>query len=169
MNALEKTVAIIGKAASWLTLAMVLLTVAIVIMRYGFNLGWIWLQESVTYMHAMVFMLAAGWTLQQDGHVRVDIFYRSGSAKHKAWVNIAGILLFLLPICIFLLVIGWEYVWSSWKLLEQSREAGGLPTVYLLKTLILLMPGLLLLQAIPWFLRCVRTVRSSTEAPTASS
>jgi TRAP-type mannitol/chloroaromatic compound transport system permease small subunit len=169
MKILEKTVAIIGKAVSWLTLAMVLLTVAIVIMRYGFNLGWIWLQESVTYMHAMVFMLAAGWTLQLDGHVRVDIFYRSRSAKHKAWVNIAGTLLFLLPICIFLLVIGWEYVWSSWKLQEQSREAGGLPAVYLLKTLILLMPGLLVLQAIPWLLQCVRTVRSNTEESAASS
>lgn len=169
MKVLEKIVALSGKAVSWLTLVMVLLTVAIVIMRYGFDLGWIWLQESVTYMHAMVFMIAAAWTLQQDGHVRVDIFYRSRSSRHKAWVNLCGIILFLLPTCLFLLIVGWEYVLSSWKLQEQSREAGGLPAVYLLKTMILLMPGLLLLQAIPWLFRSVQTVRGKDGGSARSS
>ena len=147
MDLIRNFIAYSGKAVAWLTLAMVVLTVGIVILRYGLNLGWIWLQESVTYLHGMVFMLAAAWTLQDDGHVRVDIFYRDRPARHKALVNLLGMMLFLIPFCIFMLVIGWEYVFSSWRLLEGSREAGGLPLVYILKSLILLMPAMLLLQA----------------------
>jgi TRAP-type mannitol/chloroaromatic compound transport system permease small subunit len=157
---LEKLVAITGRAVAWLTLAMVLLTFAVVILRYGFDLGWIWLQELVTYMHAMVFMLVAAWTLQEDGHVRVDIFYRDRSHRQRALVNLAGTVLFLMPLCVFLLVIGWEYVFSSWSLMEKSREAGGLPLVYLLKSLILLLPALLLMQAVPGLLRALKVLKS---------
>jgi len=156
----EKIVSITGKAVSWLILVMVLATFAIVILRYGFNLGWIWLQEAVTYMHAMVFMLAAAWTLQMDGHVRVDIFYRRSSVRRQAWVNLVGSVFFLVPVCVFLLIIGWDYVFFSWTLLEKSREAGGLPAVYLLKSLILLLPFSLLMQAIPAMVRFYRTIRS---------
>jgi TRAP-type mannitol/chloroaromatic compound transport system permease small subunit len=159
MEMLEKIVATTGRVVAWLTLAMVVLTFVIVVLRYGFDLGWIWLQESVTYMHAMVFMLAAAWTLQDDGHVRVDIFYRDRSHRHKALVNLAGTLVLLVPLCVFLLLIGWEYVFSSWKLLEKSREAGGLPLVYLLKSLILLLPALLLMQALPGLSRSVAVLR----------
>jgi TRAP-type mannitol/chloroaromatic compound transport system permease small subunit len=169
LNKLEKIVSFTGKATAWLTLVMVLLTVAIVALRYGFNLGWIWLQESVTFMHAMVFMLATAWTLQQDGHVRVDIFYRNRSARYKAWVNLAGSVVFLLPVCIFLLLIGWDYVYSSWQLLESSREAGGLPGVYLLKSLILLMPAMLIIQTIPWAIRSIQTIRSKVEGSSATA
>jgi TRAP-type mannitol/chloroaromatic compound transport system permease small subunit len=148
MKPINRLIAATGKATAWLTLVMVVLTVGIVIMRYGLNLGWIWLQESVTYLHAAVFMLASAWTLQDDGHVRVDIFYRDRPVWHKALVNLLGMLLFLIPFCVFLLVIGWDYVFASWRLLEGSREAGGLPLVYILKSLILLMPALLFLQAL---------------------
>ena len=167
MDTLNKLITLSGKAVAWLILAMVLLTFAIVILRYGFNQGWIWLQESVTYLHAIVFMIAAAWTLQLDGHVRVDIFYRDRSRKHQALINIAGTVFFLLPFCIFMLIIGWEYVYASWKLLEGSREAGGLPLVYLLKSLILLLPGLLLLQAISGLVQCVDELRGrAAGAPT---
>ncbi len=159
MDTLNKLIALSGKAVAWLILAMVLLTFAIVILRYGFNLGWIWLQESVTYLHATVFMIAAAWTLQLDGHVRVDIFYRDRSRKHQALINIAGSIFFLLPFCVFMLIIGWEYVYASWHLFEGSREAGGLPLVYLLKSLILLLPGLLLLQTLSGLARCIDEVR----------
>ncbi len=127
---------------------MVLLTFTIVILRYGFNLGWIWLQESLTYLHVMVFSIAAAWTLQQDGHVRVDIFYTNMTQKNRALVDLLGSLVFLVPCCIFILIIAWPYVANSWKLLESSREAGGLPLVFLLKSLILVMPALLLGQAV---------------------
>lgn len=149
----------IGRAASWLTLLMVLLTFGIVVLRYGMNQGWIWLQESVTYLHALVFMTAAAWTFQTDDHVRVDIFYRGRSPRHKAWVNLLGTLVFLAPFSIFLMVIGWDYVAASWATREGSREAGGLPLVYLLKSLILVMPALLLIQSYSVVRTCISTLR----------
>ncbi len=169
MQGLRKFIGVFGKAIAWLTLAMVVLTFAIVIMRYGLNLGWIWLQESVTYLHAMVFMLAAAWTLQEGGHVRVDIFYRDRPARHRALVDLLGTLLFLLPFCLFLLIIGWEYVFASWRLLEGSREAGGLPLVYLLKTLILLLPATMLLQAICGMDEAIRVLLGPREEVSADS
>lgn len=164
MNGLEAAVARLGRGVAWLTVLMVALTFCIVVLRYGFSQGWIWMQESVTYLHATVFMVAAAWTLQDDGHVRVDIFYRDASGRYRALVNLAGTLLLLAPFCVFLLLIGWEYVFSSWKLLEGSREAGGLPLVYLLKTLILVLPGLLLLQAIPLAARSWQALRATGSA-----
>jgi len=158
---LEAPIAAIGKAVSWFTLVMVVLTFFIVLLRYGFNLGWIGLQESVIYFHASVFMLAAAWTLQNDGHVRVDIFYREAGPAHKALVNLAGCVFFLLPFCLYLLIVGWDYVAASWRLLEGSREAGGVPLVYLLKSLILVFPLLLLVQAICMLRQSVRILRTS--------
>jgi TRAP-type mannitol/chloroaromatic compound transport system permease small subunit len=144
---LRKTIALCGQAVAWLTLLMVLLSFAIVVLRYGFNLGWIWLQESVTYLHVTVFTVVTAWALAQDGHVRVDIFYARMSAEKRALVNLAGTLLFLVPFCVFILVTAWPYVSNSWKILETSREAGGLPLVFLLKSLLLIMPVMLLGQA----------------------
>ena len=138
----------IGQAIAWLTLAMVLVTVVVVIFRYAFSLGWIWLQESVTWMHALVFMLAAAYTLSRDEHVRVDIFYRDMSPKGKALVNIGGILLLLLPTTIFIFASSLEYVGRSWSIGETSREAGGLPALYLLKTVIPVTALLLSLQGL---------------------
>lgn len=146
-SALRNVIALCGKSVAWLTVVMVLLTFTIVVLRYGFNLGWIWLQETVTYLHVMVFTVVAAWTLQQDGHVRVDIFYAEMPKKKRALVDLLGSLVFLIPFCIFVLVIAWPYVANSWKLLEGSREAGGLPLVFLLKSLILVLPALLLGQA----------------------
>ena len=137
----------IGKCVSWLILLMVGMTFSIVVLRYGFNMGWIWLQESVSYLHATVFMLAIAWTWQLDEHVRVDIFYRGRSDRYKARVNLLGTILFVIPFCLYLIMMGWDYVAASWSLKEGSREAGGLPLVYLLKTLVLALPVLVLLQA----------------------
>lgn len=160
----QRVVAAVGKAVSWLTLVMVLLMFLVVVMRYGFNLGWIWLQESVTYLHASVFMLVAAWALQDDAHVRVDIFYRESSPPRKAVVNLLGTLLLLVPFCLFLLIIAWEYVAASWRLLESSLEAGGVPAVYLLKSLILLLPALLLVQAVTGIERDIRLLRDPRRA-----
>ena len=137
----------IGRSVAWLTLVMVALTFGIVVLRYGFNLGWIGLQESVTYLHATVFMVAVAWAFQTDDHVRVDIIYRDKSCRYKNWVNLFGTLFFLIPFSLFLILIGWDYVTASWATMESSREAGGLPLVFLLKSLILVMPVLLLLQS----------------------
>lgn len=158
-NRLAQFIAITGKAAAWLTLLMVLLTFLIVALRYGFNLGWIWLQESVTYLHAVVFIMAAAWALQTDDHVRVDIYYRDRSPRQKAVVNLLGTLVFLLPFCVFVLFISWNYVAVSWAGQEGSREAGGLAFVYLQKSLILVLPGLLLLQAVVTVRSSIHTLR----------
>lgn len=144
---------------AWLTLLMVLSSFIVVVLRHGFSLGWIWMQESVTYLHATVFMIAAAWALQTDDHVRVDIFYRQRTPAQKAWINIAGTLLFLVPFCVFLLVESWDYVATAWSYRESSREASGLPWVYLLKTLILVLPALLLVQAGNGLFRDIRTLR----------
>jgi TRAP-type mannitol/chloroaromatic compound transport system permease small subunit len=151
-----------GRAVAWLALVMTLLTFLVVLLRYGFNQGWIWMQESVTYLHAAVFMVAAAWALQTDDHVRVDIFYRGRSSRYRNVVNLAGSLLFLMPFSVFLLVIGWDYVAASWAVRESSSEPGGLPLVWLLKTLVLVLPALLLLQAGVTVRQCVSELRRSS-------
>ena len=161
---LRNVIAWCGKGAAWLTLAMVLLTFTIVILRYGFNLGWIWLQESLTYLHVTVFMVVTAWALQDEGHVRVDIFYTRMSPRKRALVDLLGTLLFLVPFCIYILVTAWPYVSNSWALLEGSREAGGLPLVYLLKSLILIMPALMLGQALDNTIDAWTTLRSEQPA-----
>ena len=159
MQPIDRFIAAMGRTCSWLNLAVVILIFVIVVFRYVFNLGWIWLQEGVTYMHAAVFMLGAAWTLSLDGHVRVDIFYRDMSVRRKALVNVIGALLFLLPFCLYCLWISFEYVLASWQLLEGSREAGGMPGVYLFKTLIPLMALLLLAQGLLMLVRQYRLLK----------
>jgi TRAP-type mannitol/chloroaromatic compound transport system permease small subunit len=143
----------VGRAVSWLTLLMVVVTFLVVVLRYVFDLGWIAMQESVTYMHALVFMLGAAFTLKHHGHVRVDILYRRFGERGRAWVDLFGGAFLLLPMCLFVAWVGWDYVAASWSVREGSREAGGLPGVYLLKTLIVVMPCLLALQALAGMLR----------------
>jgi TRAP-type mannitol/chloroaromatic compound transport system permease small subunit len=137
-----------GRIIAWLTLAMVALTCAIVLMRYFFETGSIALQEAVTYLHAVVFLAGAAFTLKRKGHVSVDIFYQNFSPRTQAVIEILGALFFLLPVCLLILIFSWDYVASSWAINESSREAGGLPWLYLLKTLLLLMPATIMLQGL---------------------
>lgn len=146
-DAIERFIEWCGRAVSWLTLFMVITTFVVVVLRYLFDTGWIALQESITYMHAAVFLIGAAYTLQQDGHVRVDIFYSRFGEQARAWVDLCGALFMLIPFMFFIGWMSWEYVISSWNVLEGSREAGGLPGVFLLKSLILVMTALLMLQA----------------------
>lgn len=150
-----------GRAAAWLTLLMVLVTVSIVIWRYVFGAGAIWLQESLTWMHGAVFMLGAAYTLQGDGHVRVDIFYREMSERRKAWVNLLGVLLFLFPLCGLFFYESFNYVAASWRFAEISRNAGGLPypAVPLLKSILLVMPACVSLQGLSMLLNSIQTLR----------
>lgn len=139
---------LLGQACAWLTLFLVAATALVVVLRYGFGIGAIALQELVMYAHALVFMGAAAWTLQREGHVRVDIFYQKFSARRKALVDGLGHLFFLLPVCLFLAWNSWDYVASSWATGEVSNEADGLQFVYLQKTIILVLVVSLILQAI---------------------
>jgi len=160
---LDRISATLGRASAWLTLLMVIVTFVVVVMRYVFDAGLIWLQESVVWMHAFVFMIGAAYTLQQEEHVRVDIFYRSMTPKRRAWVDLIGVLLFLLPLCMYLAWASVDYVALSWQLREASRESGGMPypLVPLLKSTLIVMPLLLGLQGISLLLRCLRTLRPS--------
>ena len=160
-NLLDRFSAATGKAASWLTLCMVLVTFVVVVMRYVFDAGFIWIQESVVWMHAVVFMLGAAYTLQEEEHVRVDVFYRDMSARRRAWVDLLGVLVFLLPLCAFLASKSVDFVIQSWKIGETSREPGGLPYPFipLQKSVILLMPVAVALQGLSLFLKSLRTLR----------
>ena len=150
-----------GRTVSWLTLLMVITTFIVVVLRYVFDIGWIGLQESITYLHAMVFLVGAAWAMQQQAHVRVDIFYSRFSIKTRAWVDLLGSLFFLLPVMIFIAWISWEYVSDSWAVLEGSREAGGLPGVYLLKSLILVLALMLILQALVQISRSLQLIKGT--------
>lgn len=140
---------------SWFTLFMVLLTFLIVVLRYGFNLGWIAMQESVMYLHGMVFLLGAAHTLRANEHVRVDIFYRRFSPNRQAKVDILGSLFLLMPVNIFIFLVSFDYVVRAWVVMEASQEAGGIPAVFLLKSLILLFSFTMLLQGIAEVIRNV--------------
>ena len=146
----------IGRVAAWLILPMVILTTIIVVLRYGFNFGRIYLQEAVMYMHAALFMLTTAWVLHQDKHVRIDLFYRGRSHLHHAWVNLLGALFLLLPTACALLWLSLDYTKLSWTLLEVSRERDGIPFIYLLKTIIPVTAGLLILQGISAFCHHLR-------------
>ena len=114
-----------GKLAAWLCLLMALATGLVVVLRYGFNLGSQALQESVSYLHAAVFMLGAAYTLQRDAHVRVDIFYRHWSPRTRAWIDCIGSIVLLAPMCVFMFWVSWTYVLNSWAIRESSADPGG--------------------------------------------
>jgi len=161
-NLLDRINTRVGLAVSWLTLFMVIVTFVVVVMRYVFDAGLIWVQESVVWMHAAVFMLGAAYTLRDEEHVRVDVFYRTMSARRKAWVDLIGVVIFLLPLCLSLAWNSFDFVVQSWRLGEASRESGGLPYPFvpMLKSILLLMPVTVVLQGLSLFLKSLQTLRS---------
>ena len=150
-----------GKLVGWLTLLMVIVTCIIVVMRYMFDAGLIWLQESVIWMHGTVFMLGAAYTLLHEDHVRVDVFYRTMSERRRAWVDLIGVVIFLLPFCMLLAVRAYDFAAFSWSIHEASRESGGLPypLVSILKSVLVVMPIAVGLQGISLLLRSVAKIR----------
>ncbi len=154
----------IGISLAWLTLAMVIVTFVVVVLRYVFDFGSIALQESVNYMHATVFMLGTAYTLKHRAHVRVDIFYTRLSVKRKAIIDLLGNILFLLPVCGFILFVSFDYVLSSWSIKESSLETGGLSFVFLLKTIIPIMALLLIIQAIADSLKQIEKLLSASRS-----
>jgi TRAP-type mannitol/chloroaromatic compound transport system permease small subunit len=147
---IDRLTSALGRAAAWLALVVVLLQFALVVARYLFGLGSVWLTETVIYAHAALFMLAAAWTLQVGGHVRVDIFYADASAHTKALIDLVGALFLLLPFMVVLI----------WSILEHSQEASGLPVVFVLKTLIPLFALLMALQGIAQAIRAAALLRT---------
>lgn len=150
-----------GRLLAWLTLLMMFLMCLVVLLRYGFDLGSVFLQESVTYLHATIFLLGAAYTLKHGGHVRVDIFYRQYSARTRAWINSLGGIVFLLPVCAYIFLMSIDFVTQSWQIREVSTEPGGIPGVFLLKTLIPLFALNLALQAVAEILRSAAILMES--------
>ena len=162
MNNLQRIVDVIdilndriGRSVAWLTIMMVIVTFMVVIARYLFSINSIALQESVMYMHGSVFMLGIAFTLKERGHVRVDVLYERFNERTRALVNMFGAILFLLPVNAFIFWVSLDYVNFSWSLSESSAQPGGLPGVFLLKTLIPVMAGLVTLQGIAEFLKAL--------------
>jgi len=151
----------IGRAASWCALAIVLIGFAVVLIRYVLGLGSIWLQESILYFHAALFLLASAWTLQEGGHVRVDVLYADASPRTRAWIDLLGALLLLLPFALAIICFSLSYVVRSWAILERSRESSGLPLVFLLKTLIPVFALLLALQGVAQAVRALAVLRGA--------
>jgi TRAP-type mannitol/chloroaromatic compound transport system permease small subunit len=135
---IDRLTTAIGRAVAWLVLVVVLLQFGLVLARYAFGLGSIWLTETVIYAHATLFMLAAAWTLRAGGHVRVDVFYAEATPRTKAIIDLAGSVVLLLPFALVLVWLSVPYAARSWAILERSQETSGLPLVFVLKTLALL-------------------------------
>lgn len=152
---IDRLNAAIGRSVAWLCLFVVVVQFTVVVLRYVFGLGSIWLSESIIYGHATLFMLAAAWTLHEGGHVRVDVVFAELGPRKKALIDLGGSLLLLLP---FMLVLGWfalPYVARSWSILETSPETSGIPAVFLLKTLIPLFALLMAMQGVAQAIRAL--------------
>ncbi|MAV08346.1 MAG: C4-dicarboxylate ABC transporter permease [Gammaproteobacteria bacterium] len=158
----------VGQVISWLTLLLVILVMTVVISRYLLGVGSIAIQESVSYVHAIIFMLGLAFTLLRGGHVRVDIFYREFSPRRKAIVDLIGAAVFLLPFCGLILFGSWDYVMASWSIRETSSETGGIAAVYLLKTLMIIMPITLGLQGVGQMIESV-LVLTKTDTKTGGA
>ena len=126
----------VGIAVAWLTVLMVINVFVVVVLRYVFSIGFVWLQELYVWSHAAVFLLGAGYTLLHEGHVRIDVIYRKSSIRYKAIVNLLGIMIFAIPLLYLILEKSWPLIIRSWENLERSAEAGGMPGVFILKSLI---------------------------------
>jgi len=162
---IDRLTTAVGRAVAWLVLVVVLLEFALVIARYLFGLGSIWLSETVIYAHATLFMLAAAWTLAAGGHVRVDVFYAEASLRAKAAIDLVGSVLLLLPFALALIWLSAPYAARSWAILERSQEASGLPLVFLLKTLIPLFALMMALQGVAQGIRAMLALRPPPVTP----
>ena len=148
-----------GKICSWFVALMVLVTCLVVVMRYGLDMGAVFLQDVVLYLHGGLFLLGAAFALKRGAHVRVDIFYRNFSNSKKALVDLLGNLIFLQPICWTILLYSWGYVEFSWRIMEVSPEPDGLPFVYVQKSLLIVVAILLALQSISEILKSLLIIK----------
>ena len=161
VNFFEKSNKVIGEYISWFIIFMVIIQLIIVMARYIFGIGFLKLQELLIYLHGLSFTLAAGYTLLNDEHVRVDLIYRASSDMYKSMVNILGSLFFLIPFCLITYSTSLPYVKRSWKIFEGSPETSGLNAVYLLKTALIIFPLLLLIQAVSIIYRNIKKIIES--------
>lgn len=148
----------IGRATAWLALAMVLVQVVVVVMRYVFGLSVLMMQESIWYMHSIIFLVAAGYTLLHNGHVRVDIFYGNVDERKKAMIDLFGVVVILLPVCVMVWWVSWPYVAAAWAVREGSVEVSGIQAVYLLKTCMLVFAASVGIQGVSLGIKSALTI-----------
>ncbi len=152
-NVIDRLNETVGRCVSWLVLLMVCIAVAVVVLRYVFDIGFVWMQELYVWLHGVLFTVGAGYTLLHDKHVRVDVLYAERSEKYRRIINICGTVFLLLPM---LAVISWSsfpYVMKSWQSFESSYQVGGMKGVFVIKTMLLVFCVLLGLQAVSVLIR----------------
>lgn len=157
---IDKASETIGRLTGWVALALVLVQALVVLLRYVFGLGFTWMQESILYFHAMLFLLGGGYCLLHDGHVRVDVLLERLPVRQRALVNALAALFLIFPFCLLIGFYSWDYVLASWSILEGSRQSGGLPLVFILKSLIFAFVILLGLQGLSLLLKSHRIWRA---------
>ena len=161
MNFLKSINESVGKNISWIIIIMVVVQIIIVLARYVFGIGFIKLQELMIYMHGMLFTLASGYTLLHDEHVRVDVIYRESSLLNKSYINFFGSIFLLFPFIYILIKTSLPYVQRSWRILEGSPVTSGLNAIYILKTVLIIFPLLLLIQAIVLLIDSIKIIRKN--------
>lgn len=163
IRAVDRMNGVIGRWLSWFVLGSVVICAATTVLRYVFNVGFVWTQELYVALFGLNFMLAAGDTYRRDQHVRVDIWYNKRSARGKAWVDAGGVIVLLLP---WLAVVAWAtvpFALLSWSVLEPSNQSGGLPGFFLLKSAILLFAALLGFQGLAVLARSALLLAGRTD------
>lgn len=164
-NAIDRFNQTVGMSVAWFALFMVIVQFVVVVLRYVFGYGTIFMQESIIYMHGFLFLLGSGFTLLHDGHVRVDVFYRDAPNRKKSIINIFGLITLLFPVCIAMLVYVWPYTMDSWAIKESSTETSGIPAVFILKTAIIGFLVLFMLQGFSMMLREICRLAGTEDYP----
>ncbi|MFH1136953.1 MAG: TRAP transporter small permease subunit [Pseudomonadota bacterium] len=147
-RAIDRLNELVGRGTAWVTLLLVVVIFIDVILRYAFNISYVFVQELEWHLFGFIFLIGAGYTLLHDAHVRVDIFYQRLGEKGRAWINLWGVLLFLIPGCLLIIVTSWKFAFTAFQISEGSPDPGGIPFRYLIKGCIPVGFGLLLLQGI---------------------
>ena len=150
----------VGYLCAFFVFSMVIVVFTVVVLRYGFNIGFIWMQEVYVWLHSFIFMLGAGFTYLVNEHVRIDVFYREASKKYKAIVDLLGNIFLLLPFLYIIWSYSYPFVYRSFLMGEVSREAGGMPALYILKSAILWFCLVLFIQLISNIIKSLQTLTS---------
>lgn len=153
----------LGQLFSWFTLGIVLVCFTVVVLRYAFGMGFVWLQDLYVWLNGVMFMGIAGFTLLREGHVRVDIFYRTASEKRKALVDLFGCLIFIFPFILTIISFSWPFVRRSWSFMEGSANYGGMPGLYVVKTFIIVFAVVIGLQGLAMAGRSILILANRSE------
>tara|TARA_B100001996_G_scaffold379302_1_gene364845 strand:+ start:938 stop:1438 length:501 start_codon:yes stop_codon:yes gene_type:complete len=157
---INQTMNIVRLLLVYILLLMIGLIILTIFLRYFFSIGSIAIQELIMYFHASIFMLGISYTYKENSHVKIDIFYNKLSKKNKNIFSLIGDILFVIPVAIFIILISFDMVGNSWKILEGSSEAGGLNLVFILKSLIPLSGFLILLQALSTLFKHLKDLKN---------